>query len=409
MRWKGSTMANESPTPGTGYLHRLLSSGIEPFLYRGAIRSLLGLPDCIGPVMNFAAPLPLGVFHYFTPRFRAELDLPDTMYRPGSAPAFAAGPEQRAFSEIGSPSRGQRISEPDPGRAAFPSAPDVPGATQTPEMNWPTVRRPPQATSSQTLPTPRVGIAEPSRRPEVPQPGPGSLGVPQSGTGSSGAPQERGESVIDPAPRKSELQRADGALPVRRDAPPQNLTNTAASVPHVISSIVIPGRRSASESQSAGAGRVSANADAPAVRTPGVSVAQASPSPAALIERSALKPPSPTWSASIRTASKSPHTPGTRSEPTQIGNEEATSSWERPPLRAAVASKRRASPFRDHTQRPYSTPPLPPDGEMSPPTLSATPTQAAPVIVQMPPVAEVGTPAFWERRHLNHLRLRIRR
>lgn len=392
-------MANESPTPGSGYLHRLLSSGIEPFLYRGAIRSLLGLPDCIGPEMNFAAPLPWGVFPHFTSRFRAELGLPDTMYRPGSAPAFAAGPEQRAFSKIASLSQAQRISEPDPGRAAFPSAPDVQGATLTPEMNWPTARRLPQATSSQTLPTPRVGIAEPSRRTEVPQPGPSG----------SGAPRDRGESVIDPAPRESELQRADRALPVRRDAPPQNLMNTAASVHHAISSIVIPRRLSASESQSTGAGRVSAIADAPAVRTPGVSVAQASPAPVALIERSALKPPSPTGSASIRMASKSPRPPGTRAEPTQVGDEEGTSSWDQPPIRSAVASKRRASPLRDHTERPYRPPALPPDGGISPPTLSATSTQAAPVIVQMPPVAEVGTPAFWERRHLNHLRLRMRR
>jgi hypothetical protein len=43
------------------------------------------------------------------------------------------------------------------------------------------------------------------------------------------------------------------------------------------------------------------------------------------------------------------------------------------------------------------------------PAPTAEPAQPAPATVQAVVAADVASPAFWERRHLNHLRLRLLR
>jgi hypothetical protein len=138
-------MESNAISTDRGYLHRLLVDGVRSFSYRGRVRALLGLPEANGVEMNFPKQLPIPGFSYAVPRFTGRFEVPDELltsnppraiYAEERAPSVrhTAGipPEQELPSESGMPARQhapldlpRELPGKDPGMVA-PGCPAVP-------------------------------------------------------------------------------------------------------------------------------------------------------------------------------------------------------------------------------------------------------------------------------------------
>jgi hypothetical protein len=82
-------MARDLANSANGILRHSLADGMASFGYRTRVYSLLGFPRPGGVAMNFPKPLPIAGFSYVVPRFSGEFELPDDLL---------AGTPQRAAS-----------------------------------------------------------------------------------------------------------------------------------------------------------------------------------------------------------------------------------------------------------------------------------------------------------------------
>lgn len=110
-------MTPEMPPGEKGFLWRSLAQGAEPFHFRNRVRSLLGFPDSGSVEMIFSQPLPIAGFNYVVPQFSGEFEIPDEFFGssrsssrttqtvvPNLTPAGPRKPAQQEYPARGEPS-----------------------------------------------------------------------------------------------------------------------------------------------------------------------------------------------------------------------------------------------------------------------------------------------------------------
>ena len=447
-------MGSNIGSPAKGYLYRLLADGARPFRYRSRVRTLLGFPEC-GIEMNFSKPLPIAGFSYVVPRFMGEFEFPDDVVSAGSRLVVHA-------EEMTSSARRTSGIPPQGERARRRSATDLPSGQRTvlacevaiEEQRRP-APRPAEAASGET----RSG--EPARSGNRVNTAPGEIGPAQTGpaatapwhTESRTGPAFQAYDVSlpgtqarrHPAAHSGEGPAPHGVLPpipdvvlpgiqARRDPAahsgedrirelkPTNLTLPASSEPAADSASATKRAREASTQENR-----SKTADAaPPARPAGIPVGHAVhgvPSPIHASGSAIPERPFPQVHSVQRSSSQAPHDPPpARRESPRVRTE---SRSDLPPhLRAeTVATHWRPEqtvwdaagmPAMRHPNR-ASHQSRPPEIHQQPPAAASNPVPVVPsaqtplIVVQPGSGPAVTSPAFWERRHLTNLRLRIRR
>jgi len=89
-------MALDLDNSANGFLRRSLADGIASFGYRTRVYLLLGFPRPGGVGMNFPQPLPIAGFSYVVPRLSGEFELPDELF--AGTPQCAVSPVDKAPS-----------------------------------------------------------------------------------------------------------------------------------------------------------------------------------------------------------------------------------------------------------------------------------------------------------------------
>jgi hypothetical protein len=207
-----------------GYLGRVLADATRPFVHRGRVARLLGLwpyPDA-GPILSPRAPLPQPGFPRPAPPPVAQFELPDELFRTGSAVVDAADPSGgRTDAAPQAPSAADVIVR----REAATVELRIPGMTTraaaAPKESVPPRRPEPAAEAAEerpAVPTRRAGRSMAEPEPGVPQ-------VAESGTGAAGAPPDgvaaargsrAGSVVAEPAMTASEPDGQTGRLVTSR-------------------------------------------------------------------------------------------------------------------------------------------------------------------------------------------------
>jgi hypothetical protein len=423
-------MASETERAMKPYLHRVLADGIQPFHYRGRVRALLGHPDAGGVEMNFAKPLPVGGFAYLRPPITGELDVGDEM--PADKPRRVAGFEDRRPPIADEPTgvgSHRVVGAPEPGnlgRGHDGVQRGIPG------RNGPDL-----ATAGSVV---RNGGERSQEAAKVMPDSPAARGA-------AARIAESGTSTLEPAggrPATVQAQSGNGRLgPTSRardiivpDACERRHQIAASSEPADAQESVRPAARIGETHPQATSGAPPADfAASPSVPDIG---AIARPHRAA-----GDAPPHATIADSQRglTVERSQPVPDElRSKPWQASHALAVSNESAPPRKRLEA---KAWPMRS------GTPPAIPDGlgndgvalargvasatrsdqpfhytrvrarsdarRQAPADAASSPEPAAPVpqpptiVVNPPPAASTPPLAFWERRHLTHWRVRMRR
>jgi len=411
----------------SGYLHRLLADSARPFRFRGRIRALLGLPDSSGVHVNFSKPLPPGAFAYLVPRFSGEFEFPDELL------AESPGRGGERVAEIVPSARRRPVESVDPGQtnaeARVPPAtrPIVPQSAQASDSvaKQPNdaVAKPPGASALRPAGEAAQhasGSSEDRSFPAYEVVVPGGDRLPDSMPGSqTGTPQ-----AIVPTPRAFDLMSArsitatpasttkHSPVPMAGEAPypqrPQRTSSPRAPIPpegHAGLVPPLPGAPGSSIRQDA---PCEAQARCAPARQPLVnqSPARQEPPSADPMPLDAGRAPGPTRGASSPSPASIP-SPRVRTRPAPTPLEPPTptrspSSRRQPdaPLAGRVRVPAQAS-FDNYRQSQ-------PDAPVS--QTPAMPPAPLPVVVGQPFPGTAMTPsAFWERRHLSHLKVRVRR
>lgn len=410
-------MATETGSAERGYLHRLLADGARPFRYRGRIRTLLGQPESSSVQVNFSKPLPRGALAYVLPRFSGEFEFPDEL--------LAENPRRGNawVEEIVPPGRRRPLESVD--REQTKSTIQLgPGARPT----VPPSAQPDDAVAKQ----PMASEIEPSGEPvqqaleshgdryfpayEVVLPGvhqqPASM--PPSQTGAHEAiPQTHQGPVLKPAhsitptpdstpkhstaPAPGESLHAQGKNSQPAPTPLEAGGGVAPPLPSVPGSPAPQGAPFASQarytpSRQPLAKQHPARQELPAGAVPHATGRAPGPTRGDF-------PPLPAQTASPLLRTRQTSTPAQPASP--------------PPTRSRSALRQSDAPLTDKARVPEHVPfddyrqssPEPPANQT--PTAPPAPL---PVVVVQPVLGAGMTPsAFWERRHLSHLKIRIRR
>jgi hypothetical protein len=410
-------MATESGGAERGYLHWLLADGARPFRFRGRIRTLLGLPESSGVQVNFSKPLPLGAFAYVLPRFSGEFEFPDELLaenpRRGNEWVEEIVPPGRR-RPLASVDRGQTKSTVQLGAAARPTVP--PSA------------QPDDAVAKQ----PKASEFKPSGEPaqqalgshggryfpayEVVVPGvhrqPSSMPPSQTGThevvpptsqepvlkpATSITPTPDPTPKLSPAPAPGQSLHAQGKSSQPAPTPLEAGGGVAPPLPSVPGSPTPHGAPFAPQARYTPSKQPLAKQD-PAFHELPVGALPRKTGRAPGPTKGAFSPlPAPTPSPLLRT--REAPTPAQPASPPPTPSRSALRQPDAPPTGKARVPAH--VPFNDYRQAPPEAP--------ANQTPSAPP--ASPPIVVVQPVLGAGmTPsAFWERRHLSHLKVRIRR
>ena len=392
-----------------GYLYRLLADGALPFRYRGSVRSLLGLPELSGVEVNFSKRLPFGGFSYVVPRFSGEFEFPDEFL--GSSPrrtsqTEAVFPGSRAASEPTAPVR--RTSEAEahaPGRTALP------GISQGGELVSKLDSEPKRKIEANIdSPSKHVSKAMTASEPSQPARGrqaaapsqaheidiPGGISIPNALKGvddrthaaiHSDLPGRVAkssypiQSVPDAVRPNLNPQITGESQVLRRDVTGPQLTSPkqpASVVPEGNSFPGIAPRQARLSTPSKPFGKL------PSGETPDVTGTRRS------------------GSMAVPDRAQSP-LPRTRSAQPYTGEETTEAARSLPSLRRpdAQSGSKAAHSFEDFRQAPEGAAPI------QAPTAPSAPSPI--VVVQSAPSHDTASPAFWERRHLGHIKVRIRR
>lgn len=356
-------MAHEAAQRVTGFLLRVLRDGARPFRYRSGVRALLGYAPASGPEMNFAAILPDYGFQRADQSSGLEFDLPDE----------TPMPEFRAHED--SKHNGRKIEY------RKHEAPKRPAEDQPPSPTYATVPLDAAAVAPDSS-----ALTQPALAAEPPTKGNPSAEV-----------RQRAELSIPPA--RSALKASE---PVR----------VAGQTAAVSSKIRIP---------NASANQMRASAEtvpeqAPFNEAQISAMAREAQGPPAAAHPLPLSPQTPV--PPRRTSPQTPESPARRLRqvtPPKSFTSNFSPSTEDSPAPSPAPRPRPSEQRANRTQR------LPPAAEGTrpsqtqppfedPPPKSSRPAEPAPVVtVQSAEPVDATPPAFWERRHLNHLRLRMRR
>jgi hypothetical protein len=411
-------MAADIRDAAKGYVHRLLADAARPFRYRGGVRVLLGLPRVSDPQPSFSRPLPAADFACLLPRRgREEAELSeaflDELRRAGEQvpeagssgqPSSALSPSPRAINAEVRPDAGSlefvgrasataqaRVTRPSAVEAEVaphvraaqrqPAAAVVHGAGAMPIEEIVVPGRRQRADSSQSSPT-ASGAADTMAAQEA------LLWPDHAKAPDSTASAPDGRAMNSPLPSATAEP-----LPARR-------TVMQPTPAHELPGIAAP--LSESMRNSSGVSFAARSLGATATPSPGEVASTFGVPPVADSARAPAGRPGPTrhaWRPSPSGSSSAPH-----------------------PVAAQATSPLTPSDFR--SPRHDRSPPWPfpaqesvPGGASSQSALAVpaghTPLEPAvthPVVVMQPTIdADMTPPAFWERRHLGHLQVRIRR
>ncbi len=414
-------MATETGGAERAYLHRLLADGARPFRFRGRIRTLLGQPESSGVQVNFSKPLPLGAFAYVLSRFRGEFEIPDEL--------LAENPRRgnEWVEEIVPPGRRRPLESVDRGQTKFavqlgPAArPTVPPSAQ-----------PDDAVAKQAL--------KPSGEPAQPALGshgdryfsayevvvPGVPGVPPQPDSMPTSPTGAHEAVL--LTTQGPVFKPAHSITPTPNPTPTNPTPKHSPVPAPGGSLHAQGKSSppAPTPPEAGGGVAPPRPFVPGSPTPQsapfASQVRYSPSRQPVAKQNPAFHELPAGAVSRATG----RTPGAPREDFSPIPEQTPSPLLR--TRQAPTPARPASPPPTQSRSALRQPNAPLTGKarlpvrlpfenyrQSPPNAPASQTPVAPpapppVLVVQPVIGAGMTPAaFWERRHLSHLKVRIRR
>ena len=406
-------MATEAGDAGKGYLHGLLADGACSFRFRGRIRVLLGLPESSGVQVNFSKLQPLGAFAYVLPRFSGEFAFPDEFLAKNPFPSkeLVEGMVDLGHRRpLESVDRGQTKFAVHPGQAARPT---VPPSVQPDDA----VAKQPRASELKPSGEPaQQAPGSPSDRyffaHEVVVPGvhpqPGSMPPSPTGTHEAVSPKPQGpvlkpaHSIMltsDPAPKHSPAPVPGESLPARGGKSP-----SAPALPEAEGGVsplfpFVPGSPVPQCVPFASQVRYAPS------RMP---VAKQNPAfhefPAVTVSRKTGRVPGlPREDFSPIPAQAPSPLPRTRQVPAPAQPASPPPTQGRFALRqpdASLAGKERL-PLGNYRQ----SPPDAPAGQTH-----VVPPTPPPVVVVQPLIGAGMTPsAFWERRHLGHLKVRIRR
>jgi hypothetical protein len=376
-------MALEAAKSSPGFLLRTLSDGAQPFRYRGKVRTLLGYAASGGPEMNFAAPQPVTGFRYMGQHFSAELEFPDEAFADASVPrsfekATHGGPEWGQGRE-----RGWEYGSENGEASRSPSDRQQTGLTLsafTPRdrAQSPLQEQPAGPATRPSVPTPRPRVDPTQLDPAAPDRRTGTTDLQSVDEGSILAAPVTGSAPESARISKQSLPVAS-KIHIPNAVPKKSGVNRAAPSPLSLSpGEPAPQQANPAQQRSAPPQRVEAPGS---ILVPGV-------------RRNPLRDvPAPRASMPGLTLAEEPRSsPRVAPQPTR--------SPERPRRRAetlAAENRRVTQSQPDHEDPPPK------------PAPATEPAQAAAATVQAPPSAEAASPAFWERRHLNHLSLRMRR
>jgi hypothetical protein len=158
-------MAPETRHSGKGYLRRSLAQGVEPFHFRSGVRALLGLPDSSGVEMNAPPSFPVAGFTYAFPQFSGEFEIPDEFFQSahgrvsaaqmGLSSFTATAPQAPALPERQSPRGSRAVPAKQPSSATrMPApatgAPTATGLSELPKTAPTEVRREYEASEDRT-------------------------------------------------------------------------------------------------------------------------------------------------------------------------------------------------------------------------------------------------------------------
>ena len=375
-------MPVDATAPGAGYLRRIVSGGAQPFLYRRRIRALLGLPERGGPRMNFPVlTAPVSGFHDIDFGAESGVSAESGRIAPVVAPDAPRNP-----SPIG------RVSAQSAWSLAE-NAPDISAhVVQTaPRQNEGEEERPEAAIKSS--PSGRVHqIVIPGVRSGMkPKP------VQSTGRSHSRAMVESGSADAPPNTRHTETLTQS----------PKNYTAPAGSAP----SLNRVQERVSAETHVSNTPDKPGEESCPAfVPEPPL---QSQPGTLASRERVSQRrgtgaPQDPqkaesTGAAPRRslTLSAHPHSPGHAAEDREIAK------WGEPSATPQKLIRMSDKPKSSRGDTPSSSDDWPLRATEASPAAPPAPVAAPPV--QAAPMIESPSAAFWERRYLNRLRLRMRR
>jgi hypothetical protein len=394
-------MASETDAAARGYLYRALVDGARPFGYRGRVRALLGFPEPGGVQMNFPKPLTAAGLAYVRPHFTGEFEFPDEL--------LAFSPQHAAHREPA------RIEETEPSIRPTRGLND--------NSSW---QQDPLIQDSELPRVAEVGTEKPGRADRQVRP------APLQAEDQRGNPLKRPDVVIPDVQGWTHRAAAtDASRPRENEPTPARSQPEARLGPH--SNIE-------EEPRSGGAGPSKSGSSGNPTRlaADGVPAHGASGSPRPpQSERSARLTSADSPLAALVSPPARPQTaaqelppfeapaalefPPRPSEvkPSLVAPRAEARAWHRlpepqsgdpgRPMRSVPATSWPDQPtsLRTTRRRPEARPQDPPDNSTS--QAAAGPAPPPPIIVLHQPADVAASHAFWERRHLSHLSVRIRR
>jgi len=390
-------MVRETESGQKSYLQRSLAEGAKPFRFRGRVRSLLGRPHSDGVEVNFSNPLSIPGFTYVVPRSTGQFERPDEL--------FTGGPRRATHAEEITPSIGcSAVTSGEPDRASEQRAPYGRSAGRPEELNQLLTKKPAMHRVEFQPLTP-FGAPRPSSVGEIsdeehalPQSRPKSTQM-QDGTERNNPACSTHEETVPELRRDAVPERGSHTVEHAEQSPPHAptfLTAPAASPPDL-------GVRKATTVYGPGV------AGAPPATNDSLSSEVRSTAQLRTESESALGQREPAEPQVRKGLQLSPSRARDRSESLVAKSLPHHCGEDSVPLTGSFPSLRRPAPPSPYADRRSSQ-----TRQQSSP--DATSSQAPAVPAMQPPVVIVkqssdsGTPvAFWERRYLNHWRVRIRR
>lgn len=420
------------------YLRGVLAEGLRPFRYRRRIRALLGLAESGGVEMTFAKPLPIGGFAYVRPRFSAEFDISDEML------AGAPPPDRFTPERAPAPHRQGAPAEPQGGggrRAAIEQMPQGGRHAATtvqpvviPGRTGPSRRDPPGG-----MPAPSSDEVGPDRV-ETAVPSPAAQAIPEKPVPYTAPERDRavaaavGEPMLRPAAAPEYGSAAQLHQP--RHAGLHATTEQPPALPGAGSNApASDGRDEPPLAPTAARSVVSSDAAAAPARRESTTTSPRPPvnepsrvMPAAVwLERPIVAPRTaargeaapPDASPVLHAFDASVSSVAAPSPPRQLSHATvespdfaATSRDDILPMRGVPRARRPDPPAAGPRPRPRAradSGSAPERDIASGPAADPAPAPPPIIVVNQPSRPDAVPLAFWERRHLTHLRTRLRR
>jgi hypothetical protein len=395
-------MAPETQPSGKGFLWRCLAQGAEPFHFRNRVRSLLAFSDSDGVEMIFSQPLPMAGFNYVIPRFSGEFEIPDEFFgasqncsrtpQPAVPNLTPFGPRKPAHQEQRVRVEPSEAFSQQPSKNASPTATGIELPAAAPRQSQPSRAEKPQRETS--IEEKRAEKLPASQSEYIP---PRTEAVSPAGAVLVRKHEEILPDLRTELPRRKATAKDEAADQNHVSASPKNTSTTQPAIfaeeppssKSPVSSRSVPLPASALSHEAASLVRPAVTVRMPAnvlqarqpqeVVPPGVVTARAQ----SLVAKSRPK----------QQEDLAPAFAGSPSAPTFAGFPSAQRSSARPhgDNRRFSGDRQQASPETFVTRQTPAEPLTPP-----------------PVVV-VKQSSEPVAAAFWERRYLSHLHLRIRR